>query len=259
MWNPDDPLARWIRQPGEAGPNESKRANQALWDYAELGRARTLQDLADRYTRREGTENATLAPTLKINTLKHWSHLHQWQDRIRRYDEIQLARQAKLREEAALTKAAEEEARWSERRDQLRESEWRTAQALIDKAELMLRWPLQRTEIRENQTVVHPARWQMVDAAKMLDLASKLGRLAVGLEPDRRRVQFENMSDDDLIAYIQIELGISGGGADGGEAPQDKRGADIAGTDSGFPQAAGRLVIRKRPVAFVIDDTAHVG
>lgn len=102
--------------------------------------------------------------------------------------------------------------KWEDRRDELRSLEWKTAQALIAKAQNMLEYPLATTSREERGgedgkiiavTTVIPARWGMGDAGRLLDTASKLGRLAAGMATnieERRDKPAEEMSDDELAA-----------------------------------------------------------
>jgi hypothetical protein len=67
---------------------------------------------------------------------------------------------------------------WDRRSTQLREQEWEMAQRLLTAARALLR-----------RVVVRPEPKSTVnDVARMLDLASRLGRLATGLETERTEV-----------------------------------------------------------------------
>lgn len=101
-YDPDDPLAR---QKGE-----SKRANQALRDYAYMGAARSLPKLLSRY--RLSTEPQ---PTKSLPTLKTWSDRLQWQARVNLFDEAERQR---------------EEEEWIERRKQIRQLDFEHGEKL---------------------------------------------------------------------------------------------------------------------------------
>lgn len=119
----------------------------------------------------------------------------QWQSRAEAFDEHERAQQI---------------AEWQRRRDELREHEWKFSQELIDKARQMLVFPLAKT-VRSTQdggqtvvTEIYPAQWKLADAARILEAASKLGRLAVGEETERVSVDVELTADDWVAAARQV-------------------------------------------------------
>ncbi len=83
-------------------------------------------------------------------------------------------------------KRDDELAEWSRRRDELRQKQWDLSQSLLDKVQQMLVFPLAKTERRDEggQTVteVYPSRWNIGDAARLLDTAAKVGTQALGPE-----------------------------------------------------------------------------
>lgn len=108
LWDPENPLIPIKRL------KESDKANKALADYATMGVARTLRKVLARYqaTMREWTDfdkNPALwrsvhlgpdgktplpdpiqPPTTQWQTIADWSSMFFWQDRVRRWDEIQV-------------------------------------------------------------------------------------------------------------------------------------------------------------------------
>ncbi len=108
----------------------------------------------------------------------------------------------------------ERNAQWEQRQAELREAEWAKAQTLIVKAEQMLQFPLATTTREERSgedgrllttVTVLPARWSMADAARLIETASRLARLAAQMETDRSRVDLENMTDAQIVELIKKE------------------------------------------------------
>src|SRR5258707_2612204 len=65
---------------------ETPRARQAWADYVALGPGRSLDQLAERYQTATGS-----APTRRIGTLKRWSGVFDWQDRLQAIANEQVA------------------------------------------------------------------------------------------------------------------------------------------------------------------------
>lgn len=100
-WDPQNPLAHSDKL------SESAKANQALIDYAVLGVARSMRKLleayqaqAKRWTEYQADPNGWLKknkadrapiepPTATWMTLTDWSVKYFWQERVKRFDEIQ--------------------------------------------------------------------------------------------------------------------------------------------------------------------------
>jgi hypothetical protein len=113
---------------------------------------------------------------------------YRWPERVNAWDAMLRSRDLAAREAA---QAAEAE-RWAARRAAEAEREWEAAQALMDKATTMLRFNLtvtERTGPDGETVIIKPARWSMSDAARLMDTAAKLARLAAGMETDRATLQ----------------------------------------------------------------------
>jgi hypothetical protein len=164
--------ALYERQPGESSP-----AWQAFCTYRELGPDRGLRAVA-----RKCHKGGSL--------IGRWSHRWHWVKRLEAWS----AHEAELLE-AAQRRVAEAKAHeWARREQDLREQEWEHAEQLLAKADQMLRMPIVRQEKRENEgpdgkvekiTIIEPTRWDFGTAARMIELASKLGRMAIGMETDK--------------------------------------------------------------------------
>ena len=57
----------------------------------------------------------------------------------------------------------------------------------MERVAAMLKMPLVRQQVEGGKTVVLPVRWSQKDIALFLATASKIGRLALGLETDRTK------------------------------------------------------------------------
>lgn len=73
--------------------SESKRAHQALCDYAYLGPARGIRQLHRVYeeqaAKAKDAPGAPIPPTVKLSTLWGWSVTHEWQARVEAWDKQQ--------------------------------------------------------------------------------------------------------------------------------------------------------------------------
>ena len=112
-WDRADPLAQ--------ARGESRRANQALRDYAAMGPARSLRQLRERYLQQPSSNPPAgfRPPTASLATLETWSLKHGWVARTERWDGLA---------------AQEAEAAWRERREEEREEEWQLTRALFRRA-----------------------------------------------------------------------------------------------------------------------------
>lgn len=137
-----------------------------------------------------------------------------WAKRAEAFDEHERARQV---------------GEWQRRRDELREHEWKFSQELLDKVRQMLVFPLAKT-VRSTQdggqtvvTEVYPAQWKLADAARILEAASKLGQLAVGVETERIGVDVGLTADDlvqaarEVMEWEQQTYGLSVDNAETGD------------------------------------------
>jgi hypothetical protein len=112
-----------------------------------------------------GKEKTSSLPRVWLDTAHEWN----WVERAQAWDEY---------------KSRQDEAAWEKRYRELRRQEWEAHAKLLEKAQQMLVFPLAKTTREEQdgkQTVtILPTKWGMADAAKLMEAASKLGRLATG-------------------------------------------------------------------------------
>lgn len=149
-------IASWDRQPGESPP--AFAAFKAYCEQVKRGE-RSIRDLGKQ-----------LGKSRQL--LGRWSTVHHWQKRVRDKETFEADQLRAALDKAAAAKANE----WATREQSLREREWSAAIKLIEKAEAMLGHPLSQ----DGKKGAKPARWNMGDAGRLLNVASKLMRLATG-------------------------------------------------------------------------------
>lgn len=146
-----------MNNPFQQQPGESAKAFEALQAYLDLGPARSLAAVARQLDK---------TPAL----IERWSAQHAWTERVQAHTE-HLSRVEREAQEATVREKAAE---WAKRAQELKEQEWEVSRALIAKARQLLG----KEDLRGS------AR----DASRMLETASKLGRLAAGLATDREEL-----------------------------------------------------------------------
>ena len=134
FWDAEDPL-----KPVAGEPSTS---NSALHDYARLGYSRSMAKLHRRYEEMEDTP-----PTTYLATIMDWSKSFDWQDRVKRWEEIEHQRDELL---------------WRERRDNIRKLEWDNYDRLQKiAAQILEDMP---TFISRKERVVEEGKARVVDA-----------------------------------------------------------------------------------------------
>jgi len=180
-------------KPWEHLPGEPNKWHGRFTFYRLLGPGRSLyaayvEDLARRGAGRREKQGV---PQSWRDAAKQWD----WPGRALAWDDNQRQKQ---------------EQEWEQRRADLRKQEWDAAQGILKKVEQMLAFPIALV-IRKpggedgsgGVTEVHPARWTIADIARLLEAASKVGRLSVGMETDRGELTINNkpveeMTDEEL-------------------------------------------------------------
>ena len=177
-----DPLARL--------PDEPDRWFDRYERFRLLGPQRTVT-AAWRSEDPEANANNSVPP--------HWyetSRKYRWRERAGAWDDEQ---REKMREAESLA--------LEQRRAAWLELETRASNAMIKKALDMLEFPLAEERTVDEETgevvVAAPAGWRMRDAATLLDKASKIARLGMGLKTDDQRVDV--VSDADIRAQLEAE------------------------------------------------------
>jgi hypothetical protein len=162
----------------EQQPKESAKAFAAFKSYLEHGPERSLALVADKVGKSK-------------TMIERWSRKFDWPARVQAH----AAHLADIERKTAEALAVQAGTDWAARQEQHREDEWQTRSELIALArEAIDRW-------KKN-----PARCGTLEGiARLLDLASKLGRVSSGLslEPEEQKEEV-----DDGALLIQINLAI---------------------------------------------------
>jgi hypothetical protein len=159
----------------EQQKKESAKAYEAFKTYLELGASRSLEMVSQKLG--------------KSKTIcDRWSRTHQWVKRALAYDQHIAAIQEKAIEKEAVREAID----WHRERARIRSEALENGKLLIDKARQMLKFPIAQTVIEDGRTIIKPARWSMADAAKFVETADKLQRLAAEMETSNSKVTIED-------------------------------------------------------------------
>jgi hypothetical protein len=159
----------------EQQKKESAKAYEAFKTYLELGASRSLEMVSQKLG--------------KSKTIcDRWSRTHQWVKRALAYDQHIAAIQEKAIEKEAVREAID----WHRERARIRSEALENGRLLVDKARQMLKFPIAQTVIEDGRTIIKPARWSMADAAKFVETADKLQRLAAEMETSNSKVTIED-------------------------------------------------------------------
>ena len=139
----------------EQQPRESAKAFAAFSLYLSLGPQRSLTEVAQKLHK-------------SVTMLGRWSAKFAWTDRVAAHG----AHLAIIEREAVEAVARSKAAEWEKRETQLRETEWSMHEAAIAAAKRGLAAYMEKDKVYAN----------LADIARMLEIASKLGRLATGLD-----------------------------------------------------------------------------
>jgi len=139
----------------EQQPRESAKAFAAFSLYLNLGPQRSTAAVANKLAKSE-------------QLIRRWSAKFAWTDRVAAH----AAHYAIIEREAVEAVARSKAAEWEKRETQLRETEWSMHEAAIAAAKRGLAAYMEKDKVYAN----------LADIARMLEIASKLGRLATGLD-----------------------------------------------------------------------------
>lgn len=162
--------------PFEQQPRESAKSFAAFSLYLSLGAERSIRAVGEQLGKSEGL-------------IERWAAKFDWQSRVAAH----AAHLAVVEREAIQAAARGKAAEWSSREQKLRETEWAMHEAAIAAAKKGLAAYMEREKVYAN----------LADIARMLEIASKLGRLATGLGTDG-----EGRKDDDLPA-VRVEVTVA--------------------------------------------------
>jgi hypothetical protein len=162
--------------PFEKQPRESAKAFAAFSLYLSLGAERSTREVGKQLGKSEGL-------------IERWSAKFDWRNRVAAHAAHLKEVERKALEVAARGKAAE----WESREQKLRETEWAMHEAAIAAAKKGLAAYMEREKVYAN----------LADIARMLEIASKLGRLATGLGTEGER-----RGGDDLPG-LRVEVTVA--------------------------------------------------
>jgi hypothetical protein len=178
----------------EQQPRESNKAFAAFSLYLSLGPERSTAEVAKKLAKSE-------------QLIRRWSAKFAWTDRVAAHG----AHYAIIEREAVEAVARSKAAEWEKRETQLRETEWAMHESAIAAAKKGLAAYMEREKVYAN----------LADIARMLEIASKLGRLATGLGTDGER-----RTGDDLPG-LRVEVTVALEKIYGGDAAPDAKIVDV--------------------------------
>ena len=149
----------------EQQPRESAKAYAAFSLYLSLGAERSLASVAQKLAKSE-------------QLLKRWSSKFDWSNRVQAHATHLAVVEREAHEALARGKAAQ----WLTRQQELREREWEMHEKCLAAAKRALTTFMEREKVYAN----------LADIARILEVASKLGRLASGMATDRTEVTGED-------------------------------------------------------------------
>jgi hypothetical protein len=149
----------------EQQAKESAKAFAAFKAYLDLGPERSLEEVARKFTK-------------SSRLLKRWSAKFGWSDRVAAH----AAHLALVEREATEALARGKAAEWLTRQQSLRETEWEMHEKCIAAAKRALAAFLEKDKVYAN----------LADISRVLEVASKLGRLASGMPTDRTELTGED-------------------------------------------------------------------
>ena len=159
--------------PFEKLPRESGKAFGAFSLYLGMGAERSLVAVAEKLGK-------------SVTLLGRWSAKYDWPARVQAHGEHVALAERQAVEVMARAKAVD----WARRREELLETEWEMHGKCIAAAKKAFATFMEREKVYAN----------LADIARILEVASKMGRLAAGLATDRTEVS------GDLEVKVDLEF-----------------------------------------------------
>lgn len=159
----------------EKQPRESDKAFAAFNLYLSLGADRSTREVGRQLGKSEGL-------------VERWAAKFDWRSRVAAHAAHLAVVEREAIEVAARSKAAE----WAGREQKLRETEWAMHERAIAAAEKAFKAFMEREKVYAN----------LADIARMLEIASKLGRLATGMDTDGERKRSE-------LPAVRVEVKVA--------------------------------------------------
>jgi transposase len=144
----------------EQQPRESAKAFAAFSLYLNMGAERSTREVGKKLGKSEGL-------------IERWAAKFDWSSRVAAHSAHLAIVEREAMEAVTRSKAAE----WSQREQALRETEWAMHERAIAAAKRGLDAYMKKENVYAN----------LADIARMLEIASKLGRLATGLGDGEKR------------------------------------------------------------------------
>ena len=160
----------------EQQPRESNKAFAAFSLYLSLGPERSTAEVAKKLAKSE-------------QLIRRWSAKFAWTNRVAAHG----AHLAIIEREAVEAVARSNAAEWEKRETQLRETEWAMHEAAIAAAKRGLDAYMDKDKVYAN----------LADIARMLEIASKLGRLATGLDKSNGE-----MADEPQALRVEVTVAL---------------------------------------------------
>jgi hypothetical protein len=154
-----------MAQAFEQQPRESAKAFEAFSVYLNMGPERSLAAVGRKLGK-------------SVGLLERWSAKFDWPGRV----QAQGAYLAVVEREATEAAARGKSAEWVKRQQEVREREWEMHEKCIAAAKRGLAAFMEREKVYAN----------LADISRMLEVASKLGRLAAGMATDKTEVGGED-------------------------------------------------------------------
>jgi len=161
----------------EQQPNESNKAFAAFSLYLGMGPDRSTKAVGKQLGKSEGL-------------IERWCSKFDWPARVQAHGAHLALVEREMTEVMARTKAGE----WAKRREKLLETEWEMHEKCIAAAKRGFETFMAREKVYAN----------LADIARILEIASKLGRLASGMATDKTEVSGEV----DVNFRMEIEAAI---------------------------------------------------
>jgi len=165
-----------MAQAFEQQPKESAKAFAAFSVYLNMGPERSLAAVGRKLGK-------------SVGLVERWSQRFDWPGRV----DAHTAYLGTVEREAVEVVARGKAAEWAKRQQELREQEWEMHGKCIEAARRALGAFMTREKIYAN----------LADISRMLEVASKLGRLASGLATDKTEVTGEDGG------AIRVELDVA--------------------------------------------------
>lgn len=157
-------------------PKESAKAFAAFSVYLGLGPERSLAAVGQRVGK-------------SVGLIERWSAKYDWIARVQAH----AAHLAIVEREATETLRVSKATEWETREQTLRQTEWAMHERAIAAAKRGLDAYMEREKVYAN----------LADIARMLEIASKLGRLATGLGTDGER------GNGDDLPTVRVEVRVA--------------------------------------------------